>query len=241
MSTVAPVDPTTPNCGANSSARSPAASRPIRGSARRLLERQRDFAEQPGGAVLDGRDIGTVIAPDATPNCSSPPAPKSAPRAACASFSPRGIPAHYRRRPDRHQGARRARRGRATAPLVQAKDADLLDTSELDIDAAIAAGDRAGRGAAGLSAESYESYGTSDFGRGRFCGAEGQGKVRPKRARPLRAKGRWVRAATIGRLRPRFPQVGILTRSHPRLRENGAHNRQSPRACIPRMNQMVSY
>jgi cytidylate kinase len=30
-----------------------------------LLERQQDFAHQPGGAVLDGRDIGTVIAPDA--------------------------------------------------------------------------------------------------------------------------------------------------------------------------------
>jgi cytidylate kinase len=32
---------------------------------RALLERQRAFARQPGGAVLDGRDIGTVIAPDA--------------------------------------------------------------------------------------------------------------------------------------------------------------------------------
>ncbi|MGE4324400.1 MAG: d(CMP) kinase, partial [Sphingobium sp.] len=30
-----------------------------------LIRRQRDFAEQPGGAILDGRDIGTVIAPDA--------------------------------------------------------------------------------------------------------------------------------------------------------------------------------
>src|SRR5205085_7697740 len=30
-----------------------------------LLERQREFAGQPGGAVLDGRDIGTVVAPDA--------------------------------------------------------------------------------------------------------------------------------------------------------------------------------
>ena len=40
----------------------------------RLLERQRAFARQPGGAVLDGRDIGTVIAPHAeVPSSTSPP------------------------------------------------------------------------------------------------------------------------------------------------------------------------
>ena len=43
-----------------------------------LLQRQRKFAQQEGGAVLDGRDIGTVIAPDAA-------TPNSRRRAACSA------------------------------------------------------------------------------------------------------------------------------------------------------------
>ena len=47
-----------------------------------LLDFQRAFAARAGGAVLDGRDIGTVICPDAPANYLSPPAPRRAPSAA---------------------------------------------------------------------------------------------------------------------------------------------------------------
>lgn len=103
-----------------------------------LIARQRAFASQPGGAVLDGRDIGTVIAPDAD-----------------AKLFVRATPAiRARRRHDELAGAgstisydkvladirERDRRdsSRATAPLRQAEDAALLDTSYLSIDRAIA-------------------------------------------------------------------------------------------------------
>ena len=104
-----------------------------------LYERQRAFATQPGGAVLDGRDIGTVIAPEAP-----------AKLFVVASVSAR---AERRFKEMQAQGravaladiaadleARDARdRSRAEAPLVAAADAVLLDTSDLNRDEAIAA------------------------------------------------------------------------------------------------------
>lgn len=104
-----------------------------------LYERQRAFATQPGGAVLDGRDIGTVIAPEAP-----------AKLFVVASVSAR---AERRFKEMQAQGrdvaladiaadleARDARdRSRAEAPLVAAQDAVLLDTSDLGRDEAIAA------------------------------------------------------------------------------------------------------
>lgn len=104
-----------------------------------LYERQRKFATQPGGAVLDGRDIGTVIAPDAQVKL----------------FVVASVPARAERRFAEMQAqgravslaeisaeleARDARdRNRAEAPLLAASDAVLLDTSDLDREAAIAA------------------------------------------------------------------------------------------------------
>ena len=104
-----------------------------------LYERQRAFATQPGGAVLDGRDIGTVIAPEAP-----------AKLFVVASVSAR---AERRFKEMQAQGrdvaladiaadleARDARdRSRAEAPLVAAQNAVLLDTSDLGRDEAIAA------------------------------------------------------------------------------------------------------
>lgn len=111
-----------------------------------LFDRQRAFATQPGGAVLDGRDIGTVIAPDA-----------DAKLFVTASVDAR---AHRRWREmigrlgaDADRGgapalsaiaadlaARDARdAARAAAPLTMAEGAVLIDTSAMDIDAAIAA------------------------------------------------------------------------------------------------------
>ena len=104
-----------------------------------LLERQRNFASQASGAVLDGRDIGTVIAPGATAKLFVTASPEVRARRRVAELLSRGMPAHME---DvlidiRARDARDS--GRDAAPLVQAEDADLLDTSELEIDEAIAA------------------------------------------------------------------------------------------------------
>jgi cytidylate kinase len=104
-----------------------------------LLERQQAFARQAGGAVLDGRDIGTVIAPDATAKLFVTASAEVRARRRVAELLARGIQAHL---PDVLIDicARDERdSGRDTAPLKQAEDADLLDTSEMDIDEAIAA------------------------------------------------------------------------------------------------------
>ena len=104
-----------------------------------LLDRQRAFAAQDGGAVLDGRDIGTVIAPDATVKLFVTAAPEVRARRRLAELTARGLNAHYEEvladihaRDDRDSS-------RATAPLVRAQDALLLDTSDLDVPQAIAA------------------------------------------------------------------------------------------------------
>jgi len=105
----------------------------------KLLDRQRRFAEQEGGAVLDGRDIGTVIAPDADVKLFVTAAVEVRARRRVAELLARGSPAHLE---DViiDLKARDARdSSRSTAPLAQAQDALLLDTSAMDIDDAIAA------------------------------------------------------------------------------------------------------
>ena len=102
-----------------------------------LLAFQKGFAAQPGGAVLDGRDIGTVIAPDAPAKLFVTAAPEVRARrrfleltAAGREVTEAGVLADIRARDARDMG-------RADAPLRQAPDSDLLDTSELDIAAAV--------------------------------------------------------------------------------------------------------
>jgi cytidylate kinase len=104
-----------------------------------LLERQRRFATQDGGAVLDGRDIGTVIAPGAQVKLFVTARPEVRAQRRYAELKARGMEVHYpdvladiRARDERDTG-------RDAAPLVMAEDAVLLDTSDLDVDAAIAA------------------------------------------------------------------------------------------------------
>ena len=103
-----------------------------------LLERQRDFAAQEGGAVLDGRDIGSVIAPDADAKLFVTASPEVRAQRRVRELLERGMPGHYddvlldiRARDERDAT-------RDVAPLRQAADADLLDTSDLDADQAIA-------------------------------------------------------------------------------------------------------
>lgn len=104
-----------------------------------LLERQRAFASHALGAVLDGRDIGTVIAPNATAKLFVTASAEVRARRRVAELLARGMQSHYadvlidiRARDARDTG-------RVAAPLKQAKDADLLDTSEMTIDEAVAA------------------------------------------------------------------------------------------------------
>jgi cytidylate kinase len=104
-----------------------------------LVERQRQFATQPGGAVLDGRDIGTVIAPDADAKLFITASPKVRARRRYDELRRLGLDVHL---PDvlADIEARDARdSSRAAAPLQVAGDAMLIDTSEMSIESAIAA------------------------------------------------------------------------------------------------------
>lgn len=104
-----------------------------------LLERQRAFASQPGGAVLDGRDIGTVIAPDAEAKLFVTASPEVRAKRRHSELVRMGLNVHFDDvLADIHARDERDT-GRSAAPLQKAGDAVLLDTSALDPDAAIAA------------------------------------------------------------------------------------------------------
>lgn len=104
-----------------------------------LVERQRAFADQQGGAVLDGRDIGTVIAPHADAKLFVTAGPEVRARRRFDELLRMGLHAEYeevlldiRARDERDSN-------RDAAPLAQAEDAVLLDTSALGPDEAVAA------------------------------------------------------------------------------------------------------
>lgn len=101
-----------------------------------LLDLQRDFASQEPGAVLDGRDIGTVVCPDAEVKIFVTAAAEVRARRRHAEQVARGEPVSYEAVLDgiRRRDARDA--GRPDAPMKVAPDAILLDTTELDIEAA---------------------------------------------------------------------------------------------------------
>lgn len=104
-----------------------------------LYDRQRAFALQPGGAVLDGRDIGTVIAPHADVKLFVTASAKIRAERRFLEMQRRGLDVDFetiladiRARDERDTG-------RADAPLKPAKDAHLLDTGNLTIGAAVQA------------------------------------------------------------------------------------------------------
>ena len=103
-----------------------------------LLERQHEFAAQPGGAVLDGRDIGTVIAPGADAKLFVTATPEVRARRRFAQLVGEGSRVEYAHvlTDIRVRDARDS--GRATAPLRQAEEAHLLDTSDMSIEEASA-------------------------------------------------------------------------------------------------------
>jgi len=101
-----------------------------------LLDLQRGFAAQPGGAVLDGRDIGTVIAPDAAAKLFVTATPEVRAERRWKQLAGQGeavelaeVLADIRRRDARDAG-------RQAAPLRAAADAVLLDTSQMTIEQA---------------------------------------------------------------------------------------------------------
>lgn len=102
-----------------------------------LLAFQRAFAAQPGGAVLDGRDIGTVIAPQADAKLFVTAAPAIRARRRFLELTAAGRDVQEARVLADIEARDARDRGRADAPLVQADDADLLDTSDFDIAAAV--------------------------------------------------------------------------------------------------------
>lgn len=101
-----------------------------------LLDFQKSFARREGGAVLDGRDIGTVICPGAEAKLfvTASDAVRAARRHAelGGRGSAEAVLADLRARDSRD-------REREAAPMVPAPDALLLDTTDLSIDAAVAA------------------------------------------------------------------------------------------------------
>ena len=104
-----------------------------------LLDFQRKFARTPPGAVLDGRDIATVICPDADVKIFVTAAVEVRAQRRHSEYVRRGEAVTYE---DvlaiiRARDARVA--GRAAAPLRQATDAVLLDTTDMDVDAAFQA------------------------------------------------------------------------------------------------------
>jgi|SRR6185312_14219935 len=104
-----------------------------------LLALQRNFAKRPPGAVLDGRDIGTVICPQAEVKIFVTASPEIRAERRVLEFRARGervneaeVLADILRRDERDSS-------RAVAPLKPALDAHLLDTTDLNIEAAFKA------------------------------------------------------------------------------------------------------
>ena len=104
-----------------------------------LLKMQQDFARQPGGAVLDGRDTGTVIAPHADVKIFVTASPEVRAKRRHIELAARRQPTEYceviadiKKRDERDSG-------RSIAPLKPAPDAVLLDTTDMDIEAAFRA------------------------------------------------------------------------------------------------------
>ena len=104
-----------------------------------LIDMQRRFAQHPNGAVLDGRDIGTVIAPTADVKIFVTASPETRAQRRALELRGRGEAVNYadiladiRKRDERDAG-------RSTAPLKPAADATILDTTDLDIEGAFKA------------------------------------------------------------------------------------------------------
>ena len=101
-----------------------------------LLDLQRNFAAQEPGAVLDGRDIGTVVCPDAEVKIFITAHVEVRARRRYEELKKRGEPVNYEGILEMIKARDARDAGRADAPMAAAPDALLLDTTDLDIEAA---------------------------------------------------------------------------------------------------------
>lgn len=104
-----------------------------------LFELQRGFAGQPGGAILDGRDIGTVICPDADVKIYVTADAETRARRRWSELTAKGETLSFEQMLEQTRERDRRDTERADAPMRPADDATLLDTSSLSIDAAVTA------------------------------------------------------------------------------------------------------
>jgi len=104
-----------------------------------LLDMQRGFARRPPGAVLDGRDIGTIVCPEAECKIFVTATPKTRAARRARELAQRGEPAAYQSILADIEARDERDSHRATAPLAAAADAVILDTTDLDIEAAFQA------------------------------------------------------------------------------------------------------
>lgn len=102
-----------------------------------LLAAQRAFAGQPGGAILDGRDIGTVICPNADVKLFVTASLSARAERRWKELAARGEPIELAALTAQIEARDARDQGRADAPLKPAPDAHLLDTTALSIEAAV--------------------------------------------------------------------------------------------------------
>lgn len=103
-----------------------------------LIDMQRAFAARPEGAVLDGRDIGTVICPNASAKIFVTASSETRAQRRALELAGRGEEVDYAAILDDVKKRDARDRERSAAPLKAAADAVTLDTSDLDIDGAFA-------------------------------------------------------------------------------------------------------
>ena len=101
-----------------------------------LLQLQRQCAQDRRGAVLDGRDIGTVVCPDAHVKLFVTAAPETRAQRRFAELRARGVAADFQDILTEIEARDRRDQNRTSAPLKPAEDAYLLNTTNLDIEEA---------------------------------------------------------------------------------------------------------
>jgi cytidylate kinase len=110
-----------------------------------LIAFQREFARRDGGAVLDGRDIGTVICPDAEVKLFVTASAECRAERRYRELKEAGLPASLADVLDEVRKRDARDMGRADAPLRPADDAVMIDTTEMSIDEAVAVAEAAVR------------------------------------------------------------------------------------------------
>ncbi|MCE0505165.1 MULTISPECIES: (d)CMP kinase [unclassified Roseivivax] len=117
-----------------------------------LVDFQRAFARRDGGAVLDGRDIGTVICPEAEAKLFVVATPETRARRRFQEYVAAGTEVDYDKVLEDVRARDARDMGRADAPLRPAEDAVEIDTTRLSVEEAVAAAVAAIEGAGGRRA-----------------------------------------------------------------------------------------